>query len=1102
MPQNRKSNAAKKKSRGKGSNNRNNAARQGALEERSLDEAVSSARNDIVGVVLAVVSVALFISLVSPSSAVVTHAMERALTQCFGVGAFLCPFALFLFSLTFFMDSEGPVNKRVAIGLAVIVVALLSMFSLNVQGAEADPNLVLSVTTAPVAGGYVGGFVAWVLLVLVGRLVGNALLVGIIIIAVIICGFSISEFVHRAHEGLDQARETHVERKVERAQKRDQKKEEREAQRAQKELQAKAAKAKKEASAKESAPDAPAVAAIDGSASKQSKRAFHLPFGNKSAQRSDAEVAAAAAQAFAATPATSVAGSDQTSYLGSRKTSVLTRKRDGKSVKQAQGQSSLDASTTTSSAKAATTGGATSSNNNGDGISGKSVASAMSSLAAKLGIQRHPDLDVDVATPAQSAAEAEKSLAKSASSTAKSGASGFMKGFGKFTKAMGLGGKKDSARSDASDGNTDGGRHNADELPAGSAASKATQVAGEAVSMGESFSAGASEASVAAATSAASSVAAAASSATPSVAVPDFLRKTAEAGDHAVNSKVRRTAGSGGASVSRANAPVSDGAYSARTNPSRGLATPEAQARTTRNAALSRPSAGSQAASVPASSGVSSAAQTSSDDGYELPPLSMLSSNPNSGGTASTKMELDETKEALQSTLGEFGLRCRVVDYVSGPLVTTFRIEMGEGERVTKIKNLEDDIALTLAAEKVRIYAPIPGTSYVGVEIPNKTRQNVHLGDVLPYAKGGPLEVAIGRDSAGKPVIANIAKMPHMLVAGTTGSGKSVMINSMIMSLLMRTTPKQVRLIMIDPKRVEFTSYNGLPHLYVPVVTEPRQAASALQWAVSEMERRLKVFERAGARNIKVYNKMCVSGKLSEMDNPPEPMPYIVIIIDELSDLMMVAGKDVEASIVRIAQLARAAGIHLIIATQRPSANVVTGLIKSNIDTRAALKVSSVVDSRVILDEKGAERLLGNGDMLFKDRGLTPRRVLGCYTSDSEIAEVVQFIRDQAEPDYHEEILTAVTPNTPGSSSGDLSEEDDPLVWEAAQIVVESQLGSTSGLQRRLKVGYARAGRIMDMLEAKGVVGPPDGSKPREVLLDQEGLEDLRVQEAKYREVE
>lgn len=487
---------------------------------------------------------------------------------------------------------------------------------------------------------------------------------------------------------------------------------------------------------------------------------------------------------------------------------------------------------------------------------------------------------------------------------------------------------------------------------------------------------------------------------------------------------------------------------------------------------------------------------------YELPPFSMLSSNPNSANSASSKEELDETKERLQGTLHEFGLSSRVVDYVSGPLVTTFRIEMGEGERVSKIKNLEDDIALTLAAEKVRIFAPIRGTSYVGIEIPNSRRANVHLGDVLPYATGGPLEVAIGRDSAGKPVVADIAKMPHMLVAGTTGSGKSVMINSMVMSLLMRSTPKQVRLIMIDPKRVEFSCYNGLPHLYVPVVTDPRQAASALQWAVSEMERRLKVFERAGARNIKVYNQMCTTGKLSEMDNPPEPMPYIVVVIDELSDLMMTAGKDVEASIVRIAQLARAAGIHLVIATQRPSANVVTGLIKSNIDSRVALKVSSGIDSRVILDETGAERLLGNGDMLFKDRGLAPRRVLGCYTSDDEIESVVSFIRDQAEPDYHNEILSQVVPGQPSAGGGaDVTEDDDPLVWEAAQIVVDSQLGSTSGLQRRLKVGYARAGRIMDMLEAKGVVGPPEGSKPREVLLDKDGLEELRSVEAKYREV-
>ena len=493
------------------------------------------------------------------------------------------------------------------------------------------------------------------------------------------------------------------------------------------------------------------------------------------------------------------------------------------------------------------------------------------------------------------------------------------------------------------------------------------------------------------------------------------------------------------------------------------------------------------------------------EEGYELPPISMLATNPNNQLSTASVVELDTTMRRLQLTLEQFGLTSRVVDYVSGPLVTTFRIEMGEGERVNKIVNLSDDIALTLAAESVRIMPHIPGTSLVGIEIPNSHRDKVSLGDVITYAKGGPLEVAIGRDADGSPVVADIETMPHMLVAGSTGSGKSVMINSMIMSLLMRTTPKQVRLILVDPKRVEFSCYNGLPHLYVPVVTEPRQAASALAWAVSEMERRLKIFERASARDIKVYNTMCVSGKLSEMDNPPEPLPYILVVIDELADLMMVAGKDVESSIVRLAQLARAAGIHLVIATQRPSSDVVTGLIKSNIDNRIALKVSSSIDSRVILDETGAEKLLGNGDMLFKYRGHRTRRILGCYTSDAEIEEVVDFIRAQAEPDYHEEILTAVVPSSlmpggGGASTGD--SDDDPLIWEAAQIVVDSQLGSTSGLQRQLSVGYARAGRIMDMLEAKGVVGPPNGSKPRDVLLDKEGLEELRAQDALYREVE
>lgn len=493
------------------------------------------------------------------------------------------------------------------------------------------------------------------------------------------------------------------------------------------------------------------------------------------------------------------------------------------------------------------------------------------------------------------------------------------------------------------------------------------------------------------------------------------------------------------------------------------------------------------------------------EEGLKLPPLGILHANPQSASAASSDKELEQTAESLQSTLLEFGRSARVVGWIAGPTVTTFKLQPGEGERVSKISSLEDDIALSLAAQSVRIFAPIPGTSLVGIEIPNRKRQNVNLGDVLPYVKGGPLELAIGRDAEGTPVVADLAKMPHLLIAGTTGSGKSVMINSIITTLLMRALPEDVRLIMVDPKRVELAGYNGLPHLYVPVVTEPKQAASALQWAVSEMERRLKVFERLNVRKISTYNEKQAAGEFDHYDNPPQKMPYLVIIIDELSDLMMVAGKDVEASIVRIAQLGRAAGIHLIVATQRPSSNVVTGLIKANITNRIAFNVATGIDSRVIIDQMGAEKLTGLGDMLFSkvDWG-KPRRIQGCFVSDDEINEIVEFVKSQSEPDYHEEILSAVSPASMSMAGGGgivrtgvaEPQDDDPLIWDAAHIVVESQLGSTSGLQRRLKVGYARAGRIMDMLEEKGVVGPPDGSKPREVLLDEEGLAALESVDA------
>ena len=473
--------------------------------------------------------------------------------------------------------------------------------------------------------------------------------------------------------------------------------------------------------------------------------------------------------------------------------------------------------------------------------------------------------------------------------------------------------------------------------------------------------------------------------------------------------------------------------------------------------------------------------------------------------TEADEAELRTLAAELQNTLEDFSIMAQVVGWVAGPTVTLFKVDLPSGVRVSRIMSLTDDIALALAAPGVRIFAPIPGTNHVGIEVPNRTRQNVLLGDVLKDAHGAPLEMAIGKDVEGHSIVVDLAKMPHLLIGGTTGSGKSVAINAMIMSILMRATPDEVRFIMIDPKRVEFTPYNGIPHLYVPVVTENKEAASALSWGVAEMERRLKVMSKAGVRNISQYNKKVESGQLDDEEKPedewPKKMPYIVIIIDELADLMMNVGKEVELSISRIAQLARAAGIHMIVATQRPSTNVVTGLIKANITNRIAFNVASGIDSRVILDTPGAENLIGLGDMLFsKPEWPKPQRLQGCFVSEEEIEAVVSHLKSQGEPEYHSEILQTNVISL-GSSmpdgSGGSSSADDPLLWDAADIVVASGLGSTSNIQRKLSVGYSRAGRIMDMLEEKGVVGPPNGSKPRDVLVDEMELESLKAFEAR-----
>ena len=542
------------------------------------------------------------------------------------------------------------------------------------------------------------------------------------------------------------------------------------------------------------------------------------------------------------------------------------------------------------------------------------------------------------------------------------------------------------------------------------------------------------------------------------------------------------------------------------------------------------------------------------DDAFELPSMSLLKTSTKTRQSASFDKELAETAARLQQTLADFGIMATVVDWIAGPTVTLFEIDLPAGVRVSRIMSLSDDIALALAAPGVRIFAPIPRTHYVGIEVPNATRENVFLGDILKEAHGGPLEIAIGKDVEGREIISDLAKMPHLLIGGTTGSGKSVGINSMIMSMLMRATPRQVRFIMIDPKRVEFSPYNGIPHLYVPVVTEAKEAASALSWGVAEMERRLKVFSKVGAKNIAQYNEKVAQEKqrLAELARqqeqaenasddsayetggadeplasektvlltdkvstatpfsaqqtnettqastlPDDHLPYIVIIIDELADLMMNVGKEVEFSISRIAQLARAAGIHLIVATQRPSANVVTGLIKANITNRMSFNVASGLDSRVILDTAGAEALIGNGDLLLsKPEFAKPVRIQGCFVSEEEIFSVVEQLKSQGEPEYHTDILKTnlitLGDSMPDGSGGSV-EADDPKLWEAADIVVASGLGSTSNIQRKLSVGYARAGRIMDMLEQKGIVGAANGSRPREVLVDMMELEALKA---------
>lgn len=469
---------------------------------------------------------------------------------------------------------------------------------------------------------------------------------------------------------------------------------------------------------------------------------------------------------------------------------------------------------------------------------------------------------------------------------------------------------------------------------------------------------------------------------------------------------------------------------------------------------------------------------------YHLPPLDLLE---NSTRFRRSSRSVVDQSEQLERTLASFGVKARVIEVFHGPVITRYDLQPAPGVKVSKIVNLANDLALALAARGLRIEAPIPGKAAVGIEVPNREPRLVTIREVLEtkeFWEAGKLGVAIGVDIAGQPVVASLERMPHLLIAGATGSGKSVCLNVLILSLLYKASPAEVKMIMIDPKMVELSLYNGIPHLSVPVVTEPEKAAAVLKAVVAEMENRYKLFAARGVRDLTRYNQ--------SLKRDETALPYVVVIIDELADLMMVAPVEVEDAICRLAQMARATGIHLVVATQRPSVDVITGLIKANIPSRIAFAVSSQVDSRTILDSAGAEQLLGRGDMLFAPVGaLKPLRVQGALVSDEELKRVTEFWRAQGSPDYVEAFLQAEKVEKTGKNR----EEEDELFWDAVKLVIDCGQASASLLQRRFRIGYTRAARLVDMMEERGFVGPHEGSKPRSVLITKRRLEEILKEE-------
>jgi len=475
---------------------------------------------------------------------------------------------------------------------------------------------------------------------------------------------------------------------------------------------------------------------------------------------------------------------------------------------------------------------------------------------------------------------------------------------------------------------------------------------------------------------------------------------------------------------------------------------------------------------------------------YVKPPLELLAEG--STATPHNRRTLEETGRELEETLRQHGVDARLTRIVPGPTVTRFEIELAPGVKVSRVTSMASDIAYALATPDVRLLAPIPGKSAIGIEVPNRRRRLVTLGDILrsqeAAAETHPLVVGLGMDISGTPRLLDLAELPHLLIAGATGAGKSSCINAIVTSLLMRTTPEEVRLVLVDPKRVELGQFNDVPHLLTRVITNPKKAADVLKWSVEEMERRYELLAESGVRDIIGYRERLAAGGLDPARF--DPFPYLVIVIDELNDLMMVAGRVVEEAVVRLAQMARAVGVHLVVATQRPSVDVITGVIKANIPSRLAFSVASQTDSRVIIDVVGADKLVGLGDMLVVTaRDPKPERIQGAWVAETEVKAVVEWVRNQRTPAYDHSLAESTAKAERAELEGD--DPDLAVVKEAAELVVRTQLGSTSMLQRRLRIGFARAGRVMDILERRGIVGPSEGSKAREVLLEPDDLAEL-----------